>query len=158
MSLASRITTRTSRRSTSSMRRRKKPPLPFSQKAATSPVGAIPISSRSSNSKSRGCNIPWAGIPRSRTRFESQMRTKKRGQNSSATAIFSLHNKEFFHVLRHVPRHSDSWWSNPLFHLSRRLRPADSLHYGDLDRSEEHTSELQSLMRISYAVFCLKKK
>src|SRR3546814_6778918 len=27
-----------------------------------------------------------------------------------------------------------------------------------LDRSEEHTSELQSLMRISYAVFCLKKK
>src|SRR3546814_1283442 len=27
----------------------------------------------------------------------------------------------------------------------------------DFDRSEEHTSELQSLMRISYAVFCLKK-
>src|SRR3546814_1996628 len=29
---------------------------------------------------------------------------------------------------------------------------------GDSSRSEEHTSELQSLMRISYAVFCLKKK
>src|SRR3546814_8115722 len=29
---------------------------------------------------------------------------------------------------------------------------------GGMDRSEEHTSELQSLMRISYAVFCLKKK
>src|SRR3546814_7094208 len=29
---------------------------------------------------------------------------------------------------------------------------------GRTDRSEEHTSELQSLMRISYAVFCLKKK
>src|SRR3546814_7962964 len=28
---------------------------------------------------------------------------------------------------------------------------------GNNDRSEEHTSELQSLMRISYAVFCLKK-
>src|SRR3546814_7258955 len=28
----------------------------------------------------------------------------------------------------------------------------------DVVRSEEHTSELQSLMRISYAVFCLKKK
>src|SRR3546814_8767492 len=28
----------------------------------------------------------------------------------------------------------------------------------DLARSEEHTSELQSLMRMSYAVFCLKKK
>src|SRR3546814_2377958 len=33
-------------------------------------------------------------------------------------------------------------------------RRADPL----VDRSEEHTSELQSLMRISYAVFCLKKK
>src|SRR3546814_4437988 len=34
------------------------------------------------------------------------------------------------------------------------------LHQGIalLKRSEEHTSELQSLMRISYAVFCLKKK
>src|SRR3546814_10447747 len=31
-------------------------------------------------------------------------------------------------------------------------------HLADLGRSEEHTSELQSLMRISYAVFCLKKK
>src|SRR3546814_3506618 len=30
--------------------------------------------------------------------------------------------------------------------------------YQNLRRSEEHTSELQSLMRISYAVFCLKKK
>src|SRR3546814_2374673 len=30
--------------------------------------------------------------------------------------------------------------------------------YVDGERSEEHTSELQSLMRISYAVFCLKKK
>src|SRR3546814_7296693 len=29
---------------------------------------------------------------------------------------------------------------------------------GNLARSEEHTSELQSLMRISYAVFCLQKK
>src|SRR3546814_7179413 len=32
-----------------------------------------------------------------------------------------------------------------------------ALHFA-LDRSEEHTSELQSLMRTSYAVFCLKKK
>src|SRR3546814_6380040 len=36
----------------------------------------------------------------------------------------------------------------------------DSYHYAQVfsQRSEEHTSELQSLMRISYAVFCLKKK
>src|SRR3546814_3421236 len=36
------------------------------------------------------------------------------------------------------------------------LVPGERLVY--TDRSEEHTSELQSLMRISYAVFCLKKK
>src|SRR3546814_10373387 len=38
---------------------------------------------------------------------------------------------------------------------------ADAVVFADLvedGRSEEHTSELQSLMRISYAVFCLKKK
>src|SRR3546814_5036755 len=34
----------------------------------------------------------------------------------------------------------------------------DHLYVGHEHRSEEHTSELQSLMRISYAVFCLKKK
>src|SRR3546814_1016026 len=33
-----------------------------------------------------------------------------------------------------------------------------ALVHVDVERSEEHTSELQSLMRISYAVFCLKKK
>src|SRR3546814_8629498 len=37
-------------------------------------------------------------------------------------------------------------------------RHADRLDEIALARSEEHTSELQSLMRISYAVFCLKKK
>src|SRR3546814_4110114 len=35
---------------------------------------------------------------------------------------------------------------------------ADLVKIGRTHRSEEHTSELQSLMRISYAVFCLKKK
>src|SRR3546814_2315496 len=38
------------------------------------------------------------------------------------------------------------------------LRPAQGVHHRRPGRSEEHTSELQSLMRISYAVFCLKKK
>src|SRR3546814_9586550 len=42
---------------------------------------------------------------------------------------------------------------------NRRVTPV-VLRIGrsDKSRSEEHTSELQSLMRISYAVFCLKKK
>src|SRR3546814_6509546 len=35
---------------------------------------------------------------------------------------------------------------------------ADGRHIDQIRRSEEHTSELQSLMRISYAVFCLTKK
>src|SRR3546814_2410033 len=39
-----------------------------------------------------------------------------------------------------------------------RLRVDVRLERDDGDRSEEHTSELQSLMRISYAVFCLKTK
>src|SRR3546814_3128058 len=56
-------------------------------------------------------------------------------------------------------------------HIARRveLRDAADVGGGDVEiaafgfeeieqRSEEHTSELQSLMRISYAVFCLKKK
>src|SRR3546814_8076964 len=37
-------------------------------------------------------------------------------------------------------------------------RPGNGDQVGVAERSEEHTSELQSLMRISYAVFCLKQK
>src|SRR3546814_6605116 len=39
-----------------------------------------------------------------------------------------------------------------------KLRCGDTVLVACHGRSEEHTSELQSLMRISYAVFCLKKK
>src|SRR3546814_5857286 len=46
--------------------------------------------------------------------------------------------------------------------VDKALPIGDLFRAGDLQvlafRSEEHTSELQSLMRISYAVFCLKKK
>src|SRR3546814_8815078 len=41
---------------------------------------------------------------------------------------------------------------------SRAARNSESVLQFGQRRSEEHTSELQSLMRISYAVFCLKKK
>src|SRR3546814_4233084 len=41
---------------------------------------------------------------------------------------------------------------------ARGFRTEALEHHHQHDRSEEHTSELQSLMRISYAVFCLKKK
>src|SRR3546814_11671523 len=49
-----------------------------------------------------------------------------------------------------LPRHSR--------HRSDLRRPAKARARRRHRRSEEHTSELQSLMRISYAVFCLKKK
>src|SRR3546814_6012646 len=60
-------------------------------------------------------------------------------------------------------------WPPPMMTMSRCviIRPAASVEerplgasppHGLPARSEEHTSELQSLMRISYAVFCLKKK
>src|SRR3546814_7903756 len=74
--------------------------------------------------------------------------------------------------LRHAPHTvddlADNEWSRP-YSRAQGCFPAGSSadkywapvnridnSYGD--RSEEHTSELQSLMRISYAVFCLKKK
>src|SRR3546814_6242342 len=58
-----------------------------------------------------------------------------RGKNISSTMI----SKDIV-----VKFHTDDFEST--FNVSRKCR------------SEEHTSELQSLMRISYAVFCLKKK
>src|SRR3546814_6094691 len=58
------------------------------------------------------------------------------------------------HRARHPARRADQLFARlkqprMVFQLRRR---------GDVGRSEEHTSELKSLMRISYAVFCLKKK
>src|SRR3546814_8906387 len=42
------------------------------------------------------------------------------------------------------------------YYTGTQFKPVQ--HIAEASRSEEHTSELQSLMRISYAVFCLKKK
>src|SRR3546814_10060950 len=54
-----------------------------------------------------------------------------------------------------------SWWDGVSFSLGGFIRPEVAVSTSSSDnfaRSEEHTSELQSLMSISYAVFCLKKK
>src|SRR3546814_3661948 len=51
-------------------------------------------------------------------------------------------------------------WKLPVIFVCQNNQYAEHTSYakGTSCRSEEHTSELQSLMRISYAVFCLKKK
>src|SRR3546814_4585916 len=59
-----------------------------------------------------------------------------------------------------------SFWGNTYGEVRKELRsrypkhswPEDPWTAQAIRRSEEHTSELQSLMRISYDVFCLKKK
>src|SRR3546814_15680331 len=73
----------------------------------------------------------------------------------------------FFLMIRRPPR---STRTDTLFPYTTLFRSAaqlvrghrrvggDRADHGHTNRSEEHTSELQSLMRISYAVFCLKKK
>src|SRR3546814_3069326 len=52
------------------------------------------------------------------------------------------------------PDGAERWW---LLHGKKTIVADPERSFGQ-PRSEEHTSELQSLMRISYAVFCLKKK
>src|SRR3546814_12652019 len=76
----------------------------------------------------------------------------------------------FFLMIRRPPRSTRTDTLFPYTTLFRShgadLRPEPRAHdlgpreplLGQPVRSEEHTSELQSLMRISYAVFCLKKK
>src|SRR3546814_4736160 len=81
-----------------------------------------------------------------------------------------LHVSVFFLMIRRPPRSTRTDTLFPYTTLFRSRRPgrrgrgagrspvrADPGRPGDR-RSEEHTSELQSLMRISYAGFCLKKK
>src|SRR3546814_2007471 len=60
-----------------------------------------------------------------------------------------------------IPGVSNVQFLREALNTQRKARGQEPLSGGDflkLARSEEHTSELQSLMRISYAVFCLKKQ
>src|SRR3546814_6403173 len=61
------------------------------------------------------------------------------------------------HRVDHRRRRTDRPDLAAALHAERVVRAQRALG-ADRERSEEHTSELQSLMRISYAVFCLKKK
>src|SRR3546814_3220470 len=63
-------------------------------------------------------------------------------------------------LLRAVADPYDRTGLRSCLHLAQAVEELDAVLGADFDtyRSEEHTSELQSLMRSSYAVFCLKKK
>src|SRR3546814_9457431 len=66
--------------------------------------------------------------------------------------------EEVFQMEARLSGHGVSFNTTPSDDEESSYRPEDWLASDSDDRSEEHTSELQSLMRISYAVFCLKKK
>src|SRR3546814_2159850 len=79
---------------------------------------------------------------------------------SLSDALFSGTKQRVLGILYGQP--ARSFYANELISLAASgsgavQRELATLTHSGL-RSEEHTSELQSLMRISYAVFCLKKK
>src|SRR3546814_2336580 len=63
-----------------------------------------------------------------------------------------------FYAERHMVKPGLTGWAQINYPYGASVEDARAKLEYDLYRSEEHTSELQSLMRISYAVFCLKKK
>src|SRR3546814_8714324 len=74
-----------------------------------------------------------------------------------AISYFSVNSRKFSQELRLVsPSDRPLEWLIGAFYTNEKNKPFYNLVASDL-RSEEHTSELQSLMRISYAVFCFKK-
>src|SRR3546814_6256402 len=77
--------------------------------------------------------------------------------------IENRHNRHRIHIMRLTSDHKSNGLILATLIFAAQSAHAQSLpveHVGErpASRSEEHTSELQSLMRISYAVFCLKKK
>src|SRR3546814_2087698 len=65
--------------------------------------------------------------------------------------------RAFFRPGRRAPMHASAVGKAMLAEIDDAVL-TEVLHQKGMPRSEEHTSELQSLMRTSYAVFCLKKK
>src|SRR3546814_10598592 len=99
----------------------------------------------------------WTGgramsIPdHARTNFNTLLRTASDG-NLALMECADAVTGETRYVICTVGRDGGDFVMTPFGHL------ADGNPYAAYVRSEEHTSELQSLMRIPYAVFCLKTK
>src|SRR3546814_4940506 len=75
-----------------------------------------------------------------------------------ALAAFSVVAALIFHADFADPMQAISFWKNVAIGGGFLLLAAQGPGSLSVDRSEEHTSELQSLMRLSYAVFCLNQK
>src|SRR3546814_7322478 len=92
--------------------------------------------------------------------YEAKLRKKIRTSGCAVGTVFGDLMEKIDGVVLPETEVRTSW----LYALSKRINTTPSLYleagaiHGCVLRSEEHTSELQSLMRISYAVFCLKKK
>src|SRR3546814_7697704 len=91
------------------------------------------------------------------TLFRSHRLLQQQGLSRIDGSASQLEEKRSF-----VAEFAGSIWYGDVMHgpaipVAGRQRKVYLVSLMD-DRSEEHTSELQSLMRISYAVFCLKKK
>src|SRR3546814_3431064 len=84
------------------------------------------------------------------TLFRSLTYGKQRGNENTHYSEHQVFAKWF-------PENSDPCQAQPYCNNANAAIRRSLWQKSPYDRSEEHTSELQSLMRISYAVFCLKK-
>src|SRR3546814_2539245 len=94
---------------------------------------------------------------------EAEGHGQNQGARGSAKQLLHLRcSCDLLFMSRRRPRSSSRRRSQAAYWDARTNRCCAATNNGEFlggrQRSEEHTSELQSLMRISYAVFCLKKK
>src|SRR3546814_4703589 len=81
-----------------------------------------------------------------------------RAMYRSSTESWNLRDRHMFETLQALLAHRGDGAKAVVWAHNSHIGNAAATAMGWQGRSEEHTSELQSLMRISYAVFCLKKK
>src|SRR3546814_4938009 len=98
-----------------------------------------------------GWRTPKPPAPKMAPKAEAEIIARSRGlvdaaRRSRPSFLDSGEDVEHLVIERHIPKQRGNW------------RMFSAAVEASSDRSEEHTSELQSLMRISYAVFCLRKK
>src|SRR3546814_825783 len=105
------------------------------------------------------------GHPQYRFYYQSVTDVEKLDERSVKFTFEAGENRELPLIMGQLPVLPKHYWESRDFTAATLEPPLGSGPYrvknfepGRFERSEEHTSELQSLMRSSYAVFCLKKK